>query len=287
MSIRLSVSAVRQYHRCPLSFYYARVQKFPQPPGPQAVFGTITHLAFYHAYAYPTMEGSQVVWTPTGEFSPKLALEVYDRLVQRRAEDAPSNPHEELLFSLAEPTDRFPLNRGPTKQLQSRDGWVAHYRNMLYRAFEDPLEPERIHAVEKQIEYQMADVDFLGYIDLVYEDQDGLVLIDLKTEYAKPSKNELTYNDQVARYYKAVPEAKAFWYYHLRSGEKFVVKRNDSFIRTLEAMDRQVASILTDDRLPDRIKYPPRFGDHCFYCTFKELCWSAETPSEKDLVAYG
>ena len=271
--IRLSVSAVRAYHNCPAQYYYSRVLKLPAPTSPYAVFGTITHLSFYHAYAFPKRTEDGVVWEPTGEFSPKLALEVFDLLTGRDSDHTPLDDHQELLFSMVEPLDTLTFPKGRTKAMEGREGWTAHYRTMLEKAFEKPLDARRVLAVEKRVEYRMGGVDFLGYVDMLYTSDKGLTIIDLKTEYNKPSK-QLYFNDQVARYYWAIPEAKTFWYYHLRSGTVFEVPRNDALIEALHNLDAQVADILSREDLPNHIRFPKRFGEHCIYCPYRKECWN-------------
>lgn len=272
--IRLSVSAIRQYHTCPAQFYFQRIKRLEAPASPQAVFGTIVHLSFYRAYADPVGAPGQVSWRLRGELRPELALRTFDLLVERQEGDAPQDETEALLFSLAEPTDGFRLEKGRTKRMQGRDGWVTHYRAMLAAALENPLDPERVLAIELPVRYEMGGVDMLGYIDLVYQGEEGPVLVDLKTQYNRPSQAELEWNDQVARYYKALPEAVDFWLYHLRSGERFSIPRNDAFIRLLERTDREVAEILASD-LPDPIKFPRRLGEQCHYCPYRQACWNS------------
>ncbi|API81817.1 RecB family exonuclease [Thermus phage G20c] len=270
---RLSVSALRDYHQCPKRFYFKRVLRIEEPTSPSAVYGTIVHLSFYHAYGFPSPGPEGVHWTLTGGFDPRFALEVYDRLTGREKWDAPKDGHEELLFSLAPALTDLNIGKGRTKSMQGREGWTAHFRSMLERSLQQPL-PAPL-AIEQEVRYSMGGVEMLGYIDMVLEGSEGPVLLDLKTGYNAPSESELRLNDQIARYYVAVPEAKDFWLYHMRSGNIYKVPRNDRLIDFLTQTDRLVYDLIHSD-IPEEVKFAPRFGEHCAYCPFQSRCFGGE-----------
>jgi CRISPR/Cas system-associated exonuclease Cas4 (RecB family) len=270
---RLSVSALRDYHQCPKRFYFKRIVGLPEPESPHAVYGTLVHTAFYHAYAYPYADEGKVKWVLTGGFDPDQALAVYDRLTAREKWDTPKDSHEELLFSIAPALTDLSIGKGRTKAMTGREGWTAHFRDMLSRALEKPV--ESLAAIEHEVRYSMGGVEMLGYIDLVIEGEDGLILADLKTGYNAPSESELHLNDQIARYYVAMPEAKNFWLWHMRSGNIYEVPRNDKLISFLTRTDRLVYDLIHAD-VPDEVKFAPRFGEHCTYCPFQSQCFGGE-----------
>ncbi len=237
----------------------------------------MVHLAYYSAYAYPEKVNEQIRWRLTGTVDPERALQVFDLLATREKWDSPKNDTEEVYFSLVEPLTDLNIGKGNTKAMQGREGWTAHYRNMLSRALETPL--PNVVDIEREVHYTMGGVDMLGYIDLVLEGENGLVIVDLKTEYNTPSEAELWLNDQIARYYVAIPEASDFWYYHLRSGKRLSVPRNDDLIQFLNSTDRLVAEVITDSSIPDKIKFMPRFSSNCAYCYYKRLCFGGDNDS--------
>ena len=264
---RFSVSALRDYHACPKRFYFKRVMKLPEPTTPNMVYGSIVHAAFYTAYAVPKANGQ---WEVTGEFDPAWALTVYDRLTSRNDGDTPADNVDEVLFSQLPTLTNLNIGKGRTKAMAGREGWTAHFRNMLSNALNAPL-PNPI-AIEQRVEYRMGGTAMLGFIDMILLDEEvGKVLVDLKTGYNAPTEAELRLNDQVARYYKAIPDANEFWLYHMRSGKLYAVERNEKLISFLSKEDSRIATLVNSEADVDT-KFPRRFGEQCAYCPFSNRC---------------
>lgn len=305
---RLSVSAIRDYNRCSRYYFYKRVMKYPDPMSHHAPAGTLVHNAFYAAYGTPTLQidmstgRMKTQWFVHGKFEPEMAKAVFDLFWAQAAKgslfegllrhvknkdfhEGPLRDELETYFHALKGempiVNNFcagqlkALGKGQKlTQTQLKDGWGAYYREMLELITEKPL-PLPVKEIEREVVWKQGDVDMLGYIDIVLDAGGGAEEgYDLKSAFNKPSDKELVLEDQMLGYYEASEyhgvNMQAFYFWHLRSDTKYLVKDNAKTRALLRASAQHVSNkIQAED-------WSPRFDkENCSYCTYLNDCLKA------------
>lgn len=302
---RLSVSALRDYNSCARKYYFKRVAKLPDPMSHHAPAGTIIHNSFYAAYAEPTMQPDinsdrmKTVWFVHDQFEPEMSLALFDMFWHRQRADQPFDQliqyaqvgklditklerYFNALSTEMPVLNDYPFRPGQLKALgkgqklsqkELRKGWGEYFRAMLTGVTEKPL-PHPVKEIEREIIWNQNGVEMIGYIDIVMEKSPGVEIgIDLKTGATKPSEKWLAIEDQMLSYYTASeltnPDVKMaeFYYWHLKSGEMYLVKDNKKAREFLKHAAVHVSNkIAAQD-------WSPRFDkENCSMCTYWSEC---------------
>jgi CRISPR/Cas system-associated exonuclease Cas4 (RecB family) len=300
-SLRLSVSALRDYRSCPRYYYEKRINKRPEKVTHHMAAGNIVHDSFYMAYGRPVMDSSigvrRVSWEPHGSFTPHHAQMMFRALWQRvpvgegsHDKTVRSAEKQELLtlerlpselrssYEVLASTTPFVKNfvNGQTKRLKGstqaelKEGWGEHFQEMLDNSLTDPL-PFPVIDIEREYAFQLGGVSMKMFGDLVLDaskkyEPGAEIGVDLKSGYSKPSEDELMMDDQMQTYYVATG-AREFWLYHLRSGEIFPIERSEPLIESLHEMAAQDAISIENEFFPRRYD-----KSQCARCAYRKAC---------------
>ena len=300
---RLSVSALRDYRRCPRYYKLKRIDKVPDPMTHHAPAGNLVHSSYYMAYGYPTIANlgktgrSKLEWQVSGDFDPHSATRLFEALWWREAvtdpedkaqviaaeeqeyktlESLPNNLHQAYLLLADDLQDVNNFVPGIKKSLKGRGqkelraGWFEHFKEMLDNSLKHPL-PHPVKSIERAVRFVLGGVDMLAYLDLVLDGElrhglDEEIGIDLKTGYNKPSADELYFDDQIQTYRMATGVAD-YWLFHMKSGEIFSIDNNSKLIQSLDEMAEQDALAIASNYFPKR--YDMKV---CSRCVFRQHC---------------
>lgn len=289
--VRHSVSALREYRKCPRYYRFKRIDKLPDTKTHHAAAARLVQSAYYMAYGFPSLAADAetghlaLTWNVRGSFEPDLALAMFDVLWWRSAEDPASARDtdelpagQELVFDmLADHLEHVSdFATGMTKALRAeaqeelRFAWHSHYRAMLAQALATPLRYP-VKEIERKVPFVLGGRPMVTNVDLVLDSStrlfpNGEIGVHLATRYQAPTDDELYLDDQVAAHY-AAGDFSDFWIYHLRSGKVFDVDRNDRLIRSLDEMAAEdTASI-------EAGVFPKRFNNRrCARCPYLQTC---------------
>jgi hypothetical protein len=276
----ISVSALRDYHRCGYYYRLKRIEKLPSEKSHHMAAGSAIHEAFYLAYGVPIelVDNGRFLkprWEVLpGRFEPGQALQLFRLLWWRsgEAEDDVDRTVYDAYMLLKDVVD-VPTNfkTGQKKALKAdnqedlRKAWYGHYHDMLEASLAKPFEHPVIE-IERKIEYQIGSHQAVGYIDLVLQDASdkGEIYIDLKSSYNRPSDVDLMFDEQMNCYYQTGP--KDIWYFHLRSNEVIGVDPNFQLMQWYGAVADQTVQLI------EAGVFPKRFSSDCVSCEFRTRC---------------
>lgn len=302
-SLRLSVSALRDYRKCPRYYAFKRIDKIPEIMTHHAAAGNLVHASFYMAYGYPVVDHNlqtdrtKLRWEVSGDFSPKNAIAMLEALWWREPvrdhndeeeieraeakeeeilEKLPEHLHQSYLLLADDNPEVTNFVPGMKKALKGnsqkslREGWFGHFKEMLVSAVQQPL-PYPVKEIEREVRGTIGGINMLAYLDLVLDGAlrfgpDSEIGIDLKSGYNKPSTDELFMDDQIQTYRK-LTGVDDFWLFHMRSGEMFSVDYNEKLVESLEVMAEE-------DALAIEMGYFPKRYDKqtCNRCAFRKHC---------------
>lgn len=291
--LRLSVSALRDYRRCPRYYKYKRVEKKREVMTHHAPAGNLVHSAFYAAYGYPIIRANpttgrdKLEWRVSGDFDPKNGPAILKALWYRDPmgdpdvegkiyDELPSHLHNTyaLLADDLEHVNNFKTGQKKALKADSqealRDAWFNEFESMLISSLEKPLSFPVV-SIERSVRFTLGGVEMLAYFDLTLDSsklhgEGGKTVVDLKSGQTKPSEAELFSDDQVQSYH-AADEPDDFWLYHLKSGEIFSIERNEPLIQSLNVMAEQDALSIQSGF------YPKRYDKQvCSRCPFRKDC---------------
>lgn len=292
-ALRLSVSALRDYRRCPRYYKFKRIDKKKEVMTHHAPAGNLVHSSFYMAYGYPVIASNpttgrtKLEWRVSGDFDPKngpamlKALWYRDPMGSEEIEgqiydELPPHLHNAyaLLADDLEHVNNF--KPGQKKALKSpdqavlRDAWFEEFKAMLESSLEKPLSYP-VMQIERMRRFVLGGIDMVAFYDLTLDSSrvhgtDGTTTVDLKSGQTKPSEAELYFDDQVQTYYSG-DDPNDFWLYHLKSGEIFAIERNEPLIASLNEMAEQDALSIQAGFFPKR--YDKQI---CSRCPFRKEC---------------
>lgn len=293
---RMSVSAYRDYRKCPRYYKLKRVDKHQEEKKHYLAAGNVGHNAFYMAYGFPAEEYDEasdrmkMKWQVTGDFRPHDAMLMYELLYWRHIDEDGNRvlddgmeipEHMSRAFSLLNEDTPVVDNfvRGRKKALKSdsqeelREGWHIHFKEMLEKSLKAPL-PYPVVDIEREVWFVLGGTQMVAYIDLVLDGSDAHgegseVFVDLKTGQTKPGANELFLDDQVATYYYAGGEqVHDFFMYYMNSGSLLAVDKNDALIQTLPEMAEQDSINIQNEHFPRAYE-----KQKCSWCPFRKECF--------------
>lgn len=252
-----SYSAINQYLRCPLQFYFQRVLGLPQPTvGSGLVLGSSVH----------------------------AALELYHRSLQERRPAKVACLHRAFLDSwqARERQSEVEYRKG-----EGRDDSIAQGINLVEVYLQEPP-PEGIVAVEQQMIFplrnsqgEILETPMVAILDLLSRDDDGLAITEFKTSGRAYGNFEVEVSLQPTSYVNAIWET---WGELARVQYTILVKtkapkvqrlatvRNESDLGRLgdvvQAVERAIEA---------KAFYPNETPLNCSTCPYRDPCrqWGA------------
>ncbi len=241
---RLSPSGASMFEQCPRRWRFRYVERFPDPPGIQALVGSFAHL---------------VLESLLGE-EPARRTPSRARVLAR-----------ELWAGFARDDDYAALE---LDEAQSRDfRWKAWTAIEGLWALEDPVSVE-VAATEHKVEATLAGVPFRGVVDRLDIAPDGMVVTDYKSGRAPSPRYAKGRLDQVVLYAAAVAGATGQRPVRARLlylGQRIIdVAVTDEVLEvTVEALASTWVAIgeacATDS-------FAPRTGPLCNWCPYADRC---------------
>lgn len=283
---RLSVSAVRDYQRCPRYYYLARVAKVPEDFTKHQMWaGSVLHACFQLAYAVPSQpDDGRTQWAVDNSGTLQDCLDLFEMLWEGEMHEDPTATEytraEDAYLELKKdkhmaPPDPRNFAYGATKALKDKNhdarsrAWKEYYLSMLTKSLENGL-PYEVISVEHEVRYTLGDTEMLGYIDLVLQKPDGkLVYVDLKSGARCPSDSELAFDDQMNAYYTASYNGKLpeeVWYSHMKTGTIMAVPKN---LPMIESLEETVPLVMASIHEGDFRKRPT---SDCAKCSRRKSC---------------
>lgn len=258
----LSGSSIKDYLGCSLRYFFGRVCKLPEAPSPALHLGKAVH-AGLQAFHLAKWRG--------GDTSPEAILSAYD------------NAFEEL-----EESDG-PVDFGGSGK---REALFEKGRLMMgaYLKSEHAHAPEKTVGVETRLEEPLFPDDpvpFKGYVDLVRQNDEGLVLVDFKTVANQPDLEAEAFQHelQMGLYQDLIEKASGMPV--VRREIVFLTKHKEPRIVILRqppasstALQRVFSmSQYAWNGIQER-RWGPQPGMHCAWCSFRSQCleWTGGAP---------
>lgn len=241
---RLSPTSVSTFRQCPRRWKFRYVDKLPDPPGEAALSGTLAHRVLEGLLGLDPVER-------TLESARELARDVWTEV---RADD-----------------DFIALGLD--------DDGIRNFKWTAWRAIEglwdleDPTTVD-IVATETEVSVNIGGVPFIGYIDRLEQDADGLVISDYKSGRAPGRRFSAGRLEQVLLYAAALAEMNGSL--PARARLMYLGQRIDEAEVNAEAVADVTARLVeTWEELLQRTEtgdFPPRPGPLCGWCAFVRHC---------------
>ncbi|MBE0447175.1 MAG: PD-(D/E)XK nuclease family protein [Actinobacteria bacterium] len=233
--MRLSYSAISTYQKCPLSYKFLYVDKFPTKPSHYLSFGSSIHSAL--------------------EFFYSIEL-----------------PEPCSLERLLEELDNVWLRDGYESEVQEQE-YKEKGRAILTRFYWENLPSFTIPvAVEKRFSLDIDGITLVGVIDRIDRlANGGLEIIDYKTNDKLPPKTKINTDLQLPIYHMAAETIygiapQKVTLYFLVPNEKVSARKTKTDIKKAQNTIHKVASGIRGE------KFDPLKNPLCPWCDFIELC---------------
>jgi len=285
-SFMFSASSFKDYLQCGLKFKFSKIDKVT--PTETAThhrwFGSLVHSMIYHSIADFDGSGKNLVLRKKPR--KKTTLKVFENIWDGKAKD---NESEIILKSIGEkPVGKFAKGKiaslGSTnddmEQSLLEEGWREEARKMIEHGIDVVSNIHKIVELEKKMFYKVRGYSFIGFIDVLAQDSEGLYeFYDFKTSWDK--SYDLQNDFQFFGYAKAVSEDKALginesyfpkgYWVHLRKGELLEYKlTKPKFWEMMDITKNAMANMEEDVFLPDY------GGPLCKYCDFRHICYGSD-----------
>lgn len=281
--LRFSASSLKTYKNCPRKFYLSKVAR-ETPTHPDNIYtwiGTVVHTATYYSIA-DYKDGTWVVteskpidsvkkffnvlWESDNEIDVVKAL-MDDSVLDKDRPNFSSRPvNDNKLLKDTELTDE--------------EKWKTLAWNLVktgYALLSDViLGMDNIRTVQLEVPLSFVryGANFVGYIDILVETDDGIAFFDLKT-----SRRAITQPDKDIQFYLyrvglrdqfGLPYHPPGYYVHLRSGRLYPANSIDTDI--FDMMDNEISSLISEI-LSNR--FEPNLGSPlCPYCEYRGFCFA-------------
>lgn len=238
-----SATRLKSLMLCPRQFKFAYVDLIPSVPTAPLVFGRVLHQALLFVHQRQMDERRLPA---VGE-----TLLRFDALWQQALEE--ENP----LFRPG----------GPTPEEHTR---IGHELLRSYLKSVEKSAPPM--AAELSFEIAVGDDRLRGVIDRIDQTAEGLVIVDFKSGARKLSRQEVERDLQLTVYAFAAGQlygqsvARVAQYY-LRDGTSMPSLRGPGdFAWLVDEVLPYAQRVLSSEQ------FPPRYGYHCNWCDFREIC---------------
>lgn len=279
-NFRFSVSSVKTFRQCGTKFKFEKIDK-EQPReevGHARWLGKIVHASIYQSIAKLNIEEGFKSWEIVpGKPNEHAALTLFEALWVGGIDERTKEIYK-LEVGSDIPTGRFrkkpklaALNTDDQKLLEA--AWKMEARKMVKEGVKSLSSLRKILEIEKKIEFVFLGKNFLGYLDIVGEDEDGkVVFLDFKTVWDKPTPYKLQDDPQFVVYPDALKGSLNLDYYptgyfvHLRSGSLVPLVMTDDIMNKMKKSLSETFSYMEDNI------YHHRPGILCNYCDFQYMC---------------
>lgn len=281
-----SASSFKDYLQCGLKFKFSKIDKVE--PTVTAThhrwFGSLVHAMIYHSIADYDGSGKNLVLRKKNR--KKTTLKVFEDVWDGNPKD---NNAEIILKSIGEkPVGKFSTGKiaslGSTnsdiEQSVLEDGWREEARKMIENGIDVISGIHEIVELEKKMFYKVRGYNFIGFIDVLAKDKDGLYeFYDFKTSWDK--SYDLQNDFQFFAYAKAVMEDSKIgikesyyptgYWVHLRKGDLLPYKlTKNKFWDMMDITKSAMENMESDVFLPDY------GGPLCKYCDFRHICYGED-----------
>jgi putative RecB family exonuclease len=246
--LKLSASRIKTFLTCPRQYRYRYSDRIPVTLTGALAFGRVIHQVIHDLHQWSIYSGE-----PLNE---SVAISNFARLWEQVVtEEVP------VLKDVCEIADYARLAELILMgYIEAQKGKPQPF------LLEFPFE------IEMRDEQTGHDYVLCGVIDRIDQEEDGLVIVDYKTDKRKPSMRELASDVQLSVYAFAAgevfgQEVKELILYQLRDQTPLSAKRS------LEQL-RQFTNVLVPHvaRSVLEKKFAPRPGYYCRFCEFREMC---------------
>ncbi len=247
--MELSAKRLKTFLECPRKFQFAYLDQIPVPLPASLAFGRTIHAVIEELHL-------------DGEWEERRAVERFRQLWQQVLEG------EQPLFLDA----RWTPDRYAKLAEKILFGYIKRHRDKP-----SPL------LVEFEFLLPFGEHQLHGIVDRLEEEEDGLVIVDLKSDKTKPSKAELDTDLQFTTYAWAVWQlfglpVKRCVHYHLRTNEELMTYREPE--RCGAVLAEVVRFVVQNIQAGS---FPPNRGIQCRWCPFAFLCeqdptWQSQSP---------
>lgn len=263
-----SPSSINMYKLCPRKYYYRYIERLPSKPGIHALRGTAVHSALEDFF---TIEVENI---NEQNYQFELNTLLQDLLRQRW------NEMRSEFESLGLGRDALYHFYMESKQMLQR--WFISFMNRLHPLVQahglvegfKRLVPDREVHLESKTYYVQ------GFLDAVYEDEEGVRILDYKTCKSNTISDE--YRLQLSIYALLYQEAKQrpakVGIHFLKHDEEVYLDVTDEMI---EHARRECQAIQLNTSSRSMSDYPKNVGPHCRWgtgqCDFFDVCFGQIT----------
>jgi len=280
--LRLSASSLKTYANCPRKFFLQKIVK-EQPTHPENIYtwiGTLVHTATYYSIADYT-DGTWHVGDKKSITEVKNFFEILwesdgDIDIIRRLTDDSVIDLERPNFS-SRPVNDTKLLKDVT--LTDEDKWKSLAWSLVKNGYNlmtgVVLELDGVKSVQLEVplSFRRYGANFIGYIDIFVETENGIAFFDLKTSrrpITKPDKDIQFFLYRMGlREQYGLDYPPPGYYVHLRSGRLYPANTDD--LEVFKEMDEKISSLIggiLDNR------FEPNLGSPlCPYCDYRGFCF--------------
>ncbi len=240
----LSPSSVSLFKQCQRRWKFRYIDRLPDPPGQEALAGTFAH---------------------------SVLEDLLKQEKKHRTQDCVREIATKAWPSMA--------NSADFRSLKLDADAVRAFKWQSWKAIqglwdlEDPAEVD-VEETELRVQVDVGGVPFLGFVDRIEREEDGLVISDYKSGRPPPDRFESRYLEQVLLYAAAVSEME----YEMPARVRLMYLGNKIIEEevTPERIDEVVERLVEtwDDMLESFRKgeFPANVGKLCGWCVFSENC---------------
>ena len=253
-----SFSQLASFEKCPLQYKYGHILKIPIKGKPSFSFGKSVHNTLHRFVSLNAkiLQSEQVdLFKGIDSERKKFNLGL---------EDLIKIYNEEWIDAWFDTEDHKEEYRTKGKEILQE-----FYNDFIDKDF-NVLFLENEPALEKTFSLNLNGHKFIGAIDRIDKNKDGIELIDYKTGTAKKSlstddKFQLQiYNLAATKVFGIRPQKMTYYYVEGGVYSSFEPKEKD-----IEKTEEKVLNII--DKIK-RSKFKPTAGWHCEYCDYKNIC---------------
>ncbi|MDD4358213.1 MAG: UvrD-helicase domain-containing protein [Candidatus Pacebacteria bacterium] len=253
-----SFSQLAAFEKCPLQYKYGHILKIPTKGKPSFSFGKTIHNTLHR---FVNLNARMMQSLQIDLFQ---EIEVERKKINLGLEDLMKIYTEEWIDAWFDTENHKEEYRKKGKEILNN-----FYKDFLSKDF-NVLFLENEPALEKTFGLKLNGYKFVGAIDRIDKNEDGIELIDYKTGTSKKTlstddKFQLQiYNLAANKVFNLKP--KKMTYYYMEEGiySSFEPKEKD-----IEKTEEKVLNIIEKIK---RSKFKPTAGWHCEYCDYKNIC---------------
>jgi len=286
-----SASSIKEYQQCGLKFKFGRIDKLERMESSthHRWLGSLVHNLIYTSVA-DVNEGMKSISIRENNFvDESTPLERLNNIWDE-------NPQDEIDEFIMKDVGEKPKGNFVTAAIKSlghgvdnpsqeylEKGWKKEAEKMVLNGIGVVKNIHEIKTLEKKIFWNMMKRKFIGFIDVLGENEEGKIeFYDFKTSFKKPSKNQIDEDFQFFAYSLALKDKFNLDYYpvgnyvHLRSGSVIPMNLNENGM--FPKMIGQLRNSF--ENLEDDLFFDDYNGPLCAYCDFRHICYGKDNIPE-------